>query len=392
MRCIAAGLLCAAVLCAGIASASEADTLHAKGMELLKEAMVGDNARVVPAAKAFIKATALYEEAESFDKAQESRACLYWCKKKMTVNDAEAFVKGMPDKYKDISEAKVDAEEAQEYFDRAKAFADKNPEEHLLTAVRYFEVADRFKGSDVSLKAQDLSLAAMQKIKTAPNYKPAKPEAIAAIASAEVEKAWEPYSEAVATAKKKYVVDLEKAIKYESGKGNLEEAMGIKKEIERMADPKVIEPGSEFKSKKAQHAAKTYQRSLGKAQKTYARKLKLAVMAETKKGNLEVATAVSTVVKAIGREAADIRKILVTSRWQKNEDGQQHKGKFFRNDGKWALGGEYTGGHGGGTWKIEDRHLILKYRGGYVEKVPVADIIAGAWKSKFFGREFVRVK
>jgi len=37
-------------------------------------------------------------------------------------------------------------------------FAAKNPSEHLLIAVRFYEVADRFKGSGASLMAQDRSL------------------------------------------------------------------------------------------------------------------------------------------------------------------------------------------------------------------------------------------
>ena len=43
-------------------------------------------------------------------------------------------------------------------FDRAEVFAQKHSDDHLLIAIRFYEVADRFKGSEQSFNAQDRSL------------------------------------------------------------------------------------------------------------------------------------------------------------------------------------------------------------------------------------------
>ena len=86
----------------------------------------------------------------------------FGCKKKMTLEDIEQFTKGgeaaVTSKLAAAEKVAPKADEAQKWFDRADQFAQKNPTEHLLIAIRFYEVADRFKGSDASLQAQDRSL------------------------------------------------------------------------------------------------------------------------------------------------------------------------------------------------------------------------------------------
>jgi hypothetical protein len=61
-----------------------------------------------------------------------------------------------------VATKEVTADKAEEYFARAEKFANKNPENFEQISVRYFEVAERFVGTEVGIKAQKLSLAAQQ--------------------------------------------------------------------------------------------------------------------------------------------------------------------------------------------------------------------------------------
>src|SRR5438034_1115049 len=61
-----------------------------------------------------------------------------------------------------VADKKVAPEEADAYFDRAQKFAAANPDKQFLIAIRYFEVAERFVGSEISIKAQKLSLEAQE--------------------------------------------------------------------------------------------------------------------------------------------------------------------------------------------------------------------------------------
>ncbi len=117
-------------------------------------------------------------------KSVEMNSFLYWCKKKMTLADIEQFTKGGEDavasKLAAVEKAAPKADDAQKWFDRADQFAKKNPDEHLLIAVRFFEVADRFKGSDTARKAMDYSLKEMLQeksgtVKTVVQPTPIKP-------------------------------------------------------------------------------------------------------------------------------------------------------------------------------------------------------------------------
>ena len=116
---------------------------------------------IVTAARCFAKAAALYEAQNDEEHAVETNSYLYWCKKKMTLADIEEFTKGLDTGIAERVAAvakKVEVSEAQKWFERAEGFAEKHASDHLLVAIRFFEVADRFKGTEQSFTAQDRSL------------------------------------------------------------------------------------------------------------------------------------------------------------------------------------------------------------------------------------------
>src|ERR1043165_2286597 len=140
----------------------EADELRQKGIDALNDSQTNPRA-IVDAARHFAKAADAYERAGDTEKSVEMNSFLYWCKKKMTLEDIDAFVKGgeaaVANTLNAVAEKKVDVNDAQVWFDRADNFAKAKPDEHLLIAIRFYEVADRFKGTEVSLRAQDRSLS-----------------------------------------------------------------------------------------------------------------------------------------------------------------------------------------------------------------------------------------
>lgn len=156
-------------LAASAFAADDAPTLHKKGIEALKESQSNPEA-IVTAARYFAQAAAQYEAQKNEALTVEMNSYLYWCKKKMTIKDIDAFLKdgnvAVAERLKIVEKAPAQ-EEAQAWFDRADTYARAHPDEHLLIAVRYFEVADRFRESDAGRAAMSLSLKEMQQI-TAP--------------------------------------------------------------------------------------------------------------------------------------------------------------------------------------------------------------------------------
>lgn len=169
-------LLILSVALSATVQAQDATELHQKGIAALKESQINPR-EIVQAARHFSKAAELYEAEGKTDLAVEMNSYLYWCKKKMNIDDINKFTgaaEGGGKKFAAIDAQPVPDEEAKIYFERAQKFAEANPTEPLLIAVRYFEVADRFKKTDLGLKAMDESLKAMQKIQQAPAAKAGK--------------------------------------------------------------------------------------------------------------------------------------------------------------------------------------------------------------------------
>jgi hypothetical protein len=130
-----------------------------------------DPSRSVAAAVSFSKAIKFYEATGDVDKVCDLEANIFWCKKRMTVDDVKAFVaQKAGDKSITDALAKADAvagkeipkTEAKNYLDRADRFAKDHPEDFEQISVHYFEVAERFVGTEISLQAQKLSLDAQQ--------------------------------------------------------------------------------------------------------------------------------------------------------------------------------------------------------------------------------------
>jgi hypothetical protein len=175
--------LAVAGLLAHCVAAEDADALREKGIAALKDSQANPRA-IVDAARFFVKAGELYGAAGNDEKNVETNSFLYWCKKKMTLEDIDAFRKGgesaVSNKLADVEKLAPKADDAQKWFDRAEAFANQNPAEHLLIAIRFFEVADRFQGSAASLKAQDRSLKELVQDKSSGAKSSLPPVAVAA--------------------------------------------------------------------------------------------------------------------------------------------------------------------------------------------------------------------
>jgi len=138
-----------------------------EGNAAIERADADPNQNLV-AALAFSRALPAYEAAGDLETAAELRSVIFWCKKRMDLGALQRFVanKGQEGEALANAVAKIEqpvpATEAKAYLDNAEAYAKKNPGQSLKIAIRYFEVADRFQGTPESLKAQRLSLEALQ--------------------------------------------------------------------------------------------------------------------------------------------------------------------------------------------------------------------------------------
>jgi len=142
-------------------AAEDVAEIREKGIRALKESESNPRS-IVEAARAFLKAADLYTAAGNDEQATEMNSFLYWCKKKMTLQDIEQFTKSgntaIVEKLEAVEKIAPKADEAQKWFDRAEKYAKDNPNEHYLIAVRFFEVASRFIGTKESIAAQERSL------------------------------------------------------------------------------------------------------------------------------------------------------------------------------------------------------------------------------------------
>jgi hypothetical protein len=149
---------------------AQAEMLVAAGKKAMAES--NDNpSRSVDAAVAFSKALKYYQKTDNIDTVCDLEANIFWCKKRMNIDDVKKFVatkngdKGVTDALATVDAVatkEVPKEKANDYFARAEKFARENPDKHDQIAVRYFEVAERFVGTEVGIKAQKMSLAAQQ--------------------------------------------------------------------------------------------------------------------------------------------------------------------------------------------------------------------------------------
>jgi hypothetical protein len=135
-----------------------------------------DPNRLVDAAIDLAAALKAYEDAEKWDQATQVRASLFWVKKRMNTDQLDKWLSrsGLPIAQRtaarkamatveEVATAPVEQSKAGEWLERAKAFADANPDKPFEVAIRYYEVAERFAGTDVAILAQRRSLDAQRK-------------------------------------------------------------------------------------------------------------------------------------------------------------------------------------------------------------------------------------
>lgn len=172
------------ILCLPALAAEPADLWMDEGLKLLKER---PETSLVQAAGLFAKAADAYEAKGDQTKAAEANSCLYWTRKKFTVRETGIILKGNPvaaQRMEKIVAEKPKEEDAKGYFERAETFA-KTSKDSLLTAIRYFEVADRFPSTEQGRRAMDASLKAMMQVSAKASVtQAAKPAEIAAPSSA----------------------------------------------------------------------------------------------------------------------------------------------------------------------------------------------------------------
>lgn len=136
------------------------------------QASDADHTQIVPAALAFAEALPFYVEKGDDEAARELQADIFWCRKRMTSSDLDAYLAGKPEAAKlaetvtTVADRPVAPSEAADYFAKAEAFAKAHPSEHLKLAIRYFEVASRFAGTQEAMDAQKRSLDEQVQAKT----------------------------------------------------------------------------------------------------------------------------------------------------------------------------------------------------------------------------------
>ena len=120
--------------------AEEADDFRAQGIAALKDSQSRPHA-IVDAARHFVKAAELYTAAGNEEKSVEMNSFLYWCKKKMTLQDIDAFTKGgesaVLTKFATLEKVAPKTDEAQTWFERAGKIRDRqsrraSPDRHSL--------------------------------------------------------------------------------------------------------------------------------------------------------------------------------------------------------------------------------------------------------------------
>ena len=147
------------------------EELREAGFAALKAAQA-DPDQIVQAARLLSQAADAFAKAGKDADAQDLESYLYWAKKKMTIQQIDAFLgkgngvaKAVVAKLEQIEKKEVKVEESVAWLARADSYAAAKTADQFLVAVRYFEVASRFKGTPEGETALDKSLKALQQAK-----------------------------------------------------------------------------------------------------------------------------------------------------------------------------------------------------------------------------------
>lgn len=185
-------LLLTLLLALPLAAAELADAaaLERQGEAALVAANA-DRTRCVDAALLFGQARAIYHQAEQWDKVRELNAYIYWCKKRMNIDDLDRYLagggaarvsaedaRGLMSEAEAIVDQTVTRGEAREYLALAERFAAANPDKPFLVHVRFLEVAERFERVDTptAIEAMRASSDALERF--AGTLEAAKPRAV----------------------------------------------------------------------------------------------------------------------------------------------------------------------------------------------------------------------
>jgi hypothetical protein len=374
------GCLCAALALPAVdvpsgpaTTAAEAARYEAAALQLLQANATP--AQSVVAALAFTRALNFYRTHGDVDKVNELQANIYWCRKQMTLADVQAYVAA---KTQDPSLAQVATDmeaaipgaipqdQAGVYFSRAEAFATANPKDFLRIAIRYFEVADRFQGTEVSLTAQRRSLEAQRQAAPAgsadrvaeelkalvpvPGDMPAQAVRILTEHNLAVTAVTGKASEEVAKQTKRTQELLAKEADTEQKRGNLATTVAIR---QQMADLEQATPGvskqavahvESYREAKAKLVERA-QEGVTREQKKTLKALATAQSDETRKGNVAGALAIkakSDEMSAVIAEVVATQQRLAAQRhilgaWNiaiQGDDGRYKAVWTFTADGR----------------------------------------------------------
>ncbi len=125
----------------------------ADGMTAMKDADA-DPHRAVDAAIAFSRALAIDNALGDADAVCEMQADIFWCKKRMNLQDLQDYLAHKDAKSRDeftaaqaVMDKAVPIDEAAAYLDRADKYRAANAQLHFQVAIRYSEVVERFAGT-----------------------------------------------------------------------------------------------------------------------------------------------------------------------------------------------------------------------------------------------------
>lgn len=332
-------------------------------------------AQSVAAALSFTRALNFYRSQGNTDKVSELQANIYWCRKQMTLADVQAYLtaKNQDPTLSQVAmemdaaiPASIPQDQAGAYFSRAESFAQSNPKDFLRIAIRYFEVADRFQGTEVSLTAQRRSLEAQRQasptgtsdrvadelkaLVPVPGDMPAQAVKILTDHNIAVSTVTSKASEDLAKESKRTQELLAKEAESEQKKGNLASTVAIKQQMAALDQdlPGLSKQAMSLMGAYRDAKAKLMDRAqdgLTKEQKKTLKSLEAAQSDETKKGNVagalaikaksdEMTTVIAGVTAAQQRLAA--QKNIIGS-WNvtiQGDDGRYKAVWTFTTDGR----------------------------------------------------------
>ena len=151
------------------AGTEQADALVQLGNRAMQDSNTTPG-RAVDAALAFAKALTFYQAAGRSARVRELEADIFWCKKRMDLDEVRRFLAAKGSSSSDaelialadqIAARQVAVQEDQDYFARAQDYASEHPTDFAQIASRFFEVAERFPASALAAKAKALEQDAL---------------------------------------------------------------------------------------------------------------------------------------------------------------------------------------------------------------------------------------